>query len=466
MKKVHMMIGIPGSGKSTYAKELAKEKGYKIISTDIVRLENPGIKEEDVWPKVYWMIAEELKSKDDVIYDATNITKKVRDRFKDNLNKYLSEYELIGYFLPTNHTICVERVHKRNQISDIKIPLEVITSYGQSVYPPTYEENFKESKVISQLNDLIYDIVDDAYQGYALYYKDNSKIIEEYSGFTNINTNSPIRQNTNFRLASVTKQFIGYGILSLVKENKLSLDDKLYDLFENMPEYAKTITIRNMLNHTSGLLNYEDMEHTDEQIHDIDVLNYIRNTDEQYFETGLKYQYSNTAYVILGLIIEKASGMILNDYLTKVIFKPLDMQNTMMNIEPVTDVPNRAYGHVKTNNKLVIKDQYWCSATLGDGGLYSSIDDLKKWLKHIQELDDFYKQLYETHIINNVDIEYGMGLRNKKVNNHELIYHCGSSIGTNTVIGFVKDLNIEFILLTNCNDRSASRFIDKLSKIL
>ena len=60
MKTVHMMIGIPGSGKSTYALELSKKLNYKIISTDVVRMENPGIKEEDVWPRVYWMIAEEL----------------------------------------------------------------------------------------------------------------------------------------------------------------------------------------------------------------------------------------------------------------------------------------------------------------------------------------------------------------------------------------------------------------------
>ena len=121
MKTIHMMIGIPGSGKSTYALELSNKLNYKIISTDVVRIENPGIKEEDVWPKVYWMIAEELKSNDNVIYDATNITKKVRDRFKENLNKYLTNYQIKGYFLPTYHTICSERVDKRNKVSEEKV---------------------------------------------------------------------------------------------------------------------------------------------------------------------------------------------------------------------------------------------------------------------------------------------------------------------------------------------------------
>lgn len=465
MKRIHMMIGIPGSGKSTFAHKLSIETGYKIISTDVVRIENSGILEEDVWPTVYKMISNELEKNDNVIYDATNITKKVRDRFKENINKYLTEYEIIGYYLPTNHTVCASRIEKRNETSVIKIPLDVVTSYGANIYPPTYEEEFKESKVISNLSEIINDLVEDAYQGYALYYRDNKKLVEEYSGFTDINGNEPIRSNTNFRLASVTKQFIGYGILTLVKTNKLSLDDKLYDIFDEMPEYTKEISIRNMLNHTSGLLNYEDMEHTDEQIHDIDVLNYIRKSDKQYFETGLKYQYSNTAYVILGLIIEKISGMKLDDYLKEQIFKPLNMENTVMNYEPYTKIEPRAYGHIK-NEKLIMKDQYWCSATLGDGGLYSSIDDLKKWLKHIQNLDSFYKQLSTTHIINGVDIEYGLGLRAKKIKDHEIVYHCGSTIGTNTVIGYIKDLNIEFIFMTNCNGKSTSKFIENIEKLI
>ena len=129
MKRIHMMIGIPGSGKSTFAHKLSIETGYKIISTDVVRIENSGILEEDVWPTVYKMISNELEKNDNVIYDATNITKKVRDRFKENINKYLTEYEIIGYYLPTNHTVCASRIEKRNETSVIKIPLDVVTSY-------------------------------------------------------------------------------------------------------------------------------------------------------------------------------------------------------------------------------------------------------------------------------------------------------------------------------------------------
>lgn len=466
MKTVHMMIGIQGSGKTTYAEKLSSEKGYDIVSTDIIRKNNPGINENDVWPMAYQTISNILERKDDVIFDATNITKKVRDRFKENVKKYYqNEFEIIGYFFPTATSECIKRVEQRNQKDgELDIPLDVIESYSKNVYPPTYEEKFVQSKVISQNANLLKGLVDDAYQGYALYFRRKDKIIEEYSGFANINTNEPIRHNTNFRLASVTKQFIAYGIMTLINKGLLSFNDKLFNMFDNMPEYTKDITIRNLLNHTSGIRDYEDMEHTDEQVHDIDVLNFVRQTKDQYFKTNEKYQYSNTAYVLLGLIIEKTANQKLGDYLEENVFKKHQMLNTKMNYEPFTTISPRAYGHIEENGKLMLKDQYWCSATLGDGGIYSSIDDLKKWLTVIQSLNKPFDEMIKTHIINGIDIEYGLGLRVKKLKNYPIIYHCGETIGTSTIIGYIKELDIEFIFLTNKGDKDASLLLNNLEK--
>lgn len=464
MATLHLLIGIPGSGKTTFVKEFINKNKCVLVSTDKVRSENKGISEDKVWPTVYENIGKNLSNGNDVVFDATSITPKVRDRLKENISTYCNEYEINAYYFPTYYKICIERVNKRNQMeNELFLPLEVIASYGSKVCPPTYLESFDNAYLVSNKPQLLKNVVLDGYQGYGFYFNDGVEYVEEYGGFRDIDTFEPVRDSSNFRLASVSKQFIAYGILTLVEKKLLTLETKLFDLFDDMPNYTKDITIRNMLNHTSGLLNYEDMDHTDEQICDVDVLNYIRKTDKTYFEIGSKYQYSNTAYVLLGLIIEKVSNVKLDKYMKENVFDKAGLKDTCVNYQGITEVNNRAYGNIRENDKLVKKDQYWCSATIGDGGLYSNIPDLKRWITFIRNINQYpYNLMKETHIVNGVDIEYGLGLRVKELNGNKLIYHCGSSIGTNTIIGFVEGTNIEFALLLNCNGISGEILLSNI----
>lgn len=470
MSTVHLMIGIPGSGKTTFVKKLkrtVKGKNYQLVSTDVVRKNNPGIDEKEVWPYVYKTAAEYLNQGIDVIFDATNTTPKVRDRLKDNLKQYIETFDIIAYYFPTDYKICTQRVIERNKKRNaLYLPPELPASYGKNIIPPTYEEGFKEVKVVSQAKDLLKGLILDPYQGYAFYYREKDKVIEEYSGFETVNTNKPIRENSCFRLASVSKQFIAYAIMTLVEENQLSYDTTLYSLFNDMPEYTKKITIDHLLHHTSGIYDYEDMPHTDEQIDDYDVLDYIRETDGTYFEIGSKYQYSNTAYVILGIIIEKILYLKAGLYLDQIVFSKLGMNDSKVNYQGETVFENRAFGHVLKDGKLIEKDQYWCSATIGDGGIYSNMVDLKKWLKYLSvtDYDRLKKTMFKPNIINGVNTEYGLGIRIKNIKGHEVIYHCGSTIGTRTIIGFIKDLDIEFIFLTNIDGNGSDKLIENILK--
>ena len=472
MSKIYMMIGIPGSGKTTFVKKMAKKLGIDVVSTDIVRATHPGIAEKDVWPVVYEKIGNAVMKKEDVIFDATNVTKTPRNRFKENINKYSTDYELIGYYFPMHYSICIGRVARRNEMpGELVLPIDCIASYGESIYPPTYEEGFKELHVVTLKEDLVKNIIFDGYQGCAFYFKEGFDVSEEYSGFADITKSTPVRKETCFRLASVSKEFFAYGILTLVDKGLLSLDTTLFSIFDKMPEYTKNITVRNLLNHTSGIYDYEDMDHTDAQVSDYDVLDFVRTTDKTYFEVGSKYQYSNTAYVLLGLIIEKVSGVKLGTYMQDEVFKKAGMTNTHVNYEGITDIHPRAYGNIVEDGKLVKKDQYWCSATIGDGGIYSNIPDLKRWISFLKGLKaEPYALMKKTNYANGVDIEYGFGLRVKTINvkgeDHELIYHCGDTIGTNTILGYIEDLDIEFVLLTNRNKVDTSVFIENLKYYL
>ncbi len=123
-------------------------------------------------------------------------------------------------------------------------------------------------------------------------------IFQKGYGYANLEEKIPINSQTNFRLASVTKQFTATAVLLLIERGKLSFDDKLTDLFPGFPKYGEKITVKNLLNHTSGLIDYEDLipDTATIQVTDHDVLQSMMKQDSTYFEPGTKWQYSNTGY--------------------------------------------------------------------------------------------------------------------------------------------------------------------------
>lgn len=146
---IHMMIGIQGSGKTTFSNELAKVINAEIVSTDGVRMANPGISEDLVWPYVYKQVAECVKNSIEVIFDATSITPKVRKRFIDNVESHDIKCEIIAYFFDVDKHVCAKRVEKRNaDNTQINIPIEVIYSYSDRLVPPTLDEGFKAIKIV------------------------------------------------------------------------------------------------------------------------------------------------------------------------------------------------------------------------------------------------------------------------------------------------------------------------------
>lgn len=300
-------------------------------------------------------------------------------------------------------------------------------------------------------------------QGYALYFYYDGKEYSETNGLLTINKNKKIGFDSNFRLASVSKQFIAFSIVNLVNEGLLSYNTNIKEIYDDLPNYFTKITIKNLLNHTSGILDYEDMDHDENiQLKDIDIIDFLKSTNNTYFIPGTTYKYSNTGYILLGLIVEKVSNYKINDYIESFVFKKANMINSKVNIQGITEIKERVYGHIIEDNKLVEMDQYWCSATIGDGGLYSNINDLKKWCKYLVSTKNYFEMKKPNYINDESYNEYGYGLRIIKVDNDEIIYHCGSTIGTNTLLLFSEDLNICLIFLTNLNNIDTAIMKDNL----
>ena len=146
---VHFLIGIQGSGKTTFSKLLASELNCEIISTDGLRNAHPDWEESKIWPEVYRLISEALKANVDIIYDATNITPRVRNRFKDELSKYNVEIKMGAYYFNTPWEECQKRVIQRNTDPNERfLPPEVVKSYADNIVMPTLDEGFSFIKII------------------------------------------------------------------------------------------------------------------------------------------------------------------------------------------------------------------------------------------------------------------------------------------------------------------------------
>lgn len=300
------------------------------------------------------------------------------------------------------------------------------------------------------------DIIVHPYQGYAFYFEHKGQILSYCNGKEKDSLSSNITFHTHFRLASVSKQFIAYAIIQLVESDYLTFDTTILDIYKDLPTYFKDITISQLLSHTSGILDYEDMPHQDmdPQIHDEDIIPFLKTTTTTYFTPGTQYRYSNTGYILLGRIIEAVSGTTLDDYLKVYVFEKAGLQDTLVNHQGITKMNNRAYGHVLENKKLIIQDQYWCSATIGDGGIYSTVEDLKQWIGYLLGQEEVLQKTMfcSNRISNEIDTGYGMGMGIIFFQDKKIYYHWGDTIGTNTLILFSKDLDLKCIFLTNLGD--------------
>jgi CubicO group peptidase (beta-lactamase class C family) len=260
---------------------------------------------------------------------------------------------------------------------------------------------------------------------------------------------------TNYRLASLTKQFTSAAILLLAEQERLSIDDPVRKWLPTLPDAADAIVIRHLLAHTSGLIDYEDLitDGTSVQLRDADVLGLLEAENRGYFPPGTGYRYSNSGYSLLALIAGRASDTDFASVLRERIFQPLGMQNTIAFEAGISVVAHRAFGYSTSRHSWTRTDQSLTSATLGDGGIYSSIDDLAKWdaalckdrLLRPASLRLAFAPATQT---DDPAVQYGFGWRITG----ETRWHSGETIGFRNVIVRYLERRITVIVLTNRND--------------
>lgn len=293
-------------------------------------------------------------------------------------------------------------------------------------------------------------------------------------GMADVEKKVPCTTNTNFRLASVTKQFTAMGIMILAERGKLSLDDKITKFFPGFPEYGNKITVRHLLTHTSGVFDYDDHvpPGATRQLKDKDALKIVEEHDGTYFPPGTKFRYSNSGYAMLALIIEKVAGQSYAQFQKENIFDPLGMTNTIAFEDGISILPNRAFGYAQEKAKFVPSDQSLTSAVLGDGGIYSSVVDLFKWDQalYTEKLVSgaMLRDAWTTHSKDSdmagSGYGYGWYLADYKGTPH--IWHYGSTCGFSTKIERFPQKKTTIIVLTNRHEAGLSQLTPKLVDIV
>jgi len=341
--------------------------------------------------------------------------------------------------------------------------------------------------LVTSIDAVIRSVADTAkFNGNVLVSKDGNIIYQKSIGYANFDTKALLNDSSLFELASVSKQFTAMGIMILQERGKLNYNDDVRTYIPELPYQG--MTIRHLLTHTSGLPDYMDL-FSERNAQDIafneDVIEFLSTKKPAVlFKPGEKWEYSNTAYVLLASVIERVSGTTFSEFLAQNIFTPLDMRhsrtyNTRRSKGEV--IPNYAYGFVYYDSikQFILPDSLkelsiviTLDGIQGDGIVNSTTGDLFKWdqglytealVKRSTLEEAFTPSKLNNDSINDYGFGWGIG---KDSISGKIVAHSGGWPGYNTYIARYIDKNNCIIILSNNGGFGLQTVRTKLSELL
>jgi serine beta-lactamase-like protein LACTB len=264
--------------------------------------------------------------------------------------------------------------------------------------------------------------------------QDGKVLFKKGYGLANVEHNVPMQPDMVFRIGSVTKQFTAVAIMLLVEEGKVDLQAPIFRYLENLPKAWEAVTVEQLLNHTSSIFDYSNTdnfwEHMHENLTPTELLELYVSKLPLDFEPGTKFRYTNTGYILLGMIIEKISGQSYARFLQKRIFEPLNLKHTRYDSE--TDhIPGMVSGYT-----IGTRLAYFCSVTqkYAAFGLVSNTEDLARWTLALHsgkvvKPESLARMLMPTRLRNGEKLDYGFGLGLQQSQWNRLVGHKGKTSG-------------------------------------
>ncbi len=289
------------------------------------------------------------------------------------------------------------------------------------------------------------------FNGTVLVAEQGEIIYRKAFGKANFQTGADFTPETPSNIGSVTKQFTAMAIMTLAERKKLSYDDPVS---KYIPEFSHTahlskITLRNLLNHTSGIPDYGDLGIDDSGLDQKGLIAALLKKEDALAKPGLKYKYSNPGYALLGIVVERASGKRFGDFLEQEIFKPAGMSNTFVCDSAGKKNARTAVGYGQFGQV----DDGGPTAIPGDGGMYSTVVDLFRW-DQVLYTDKLVRQSVLAEAFSPGKVEqgtstYGFGWNIADESGTKYLWHQGNQAGFRAFIGRRLSDRVTVIMLTN-----------------
>jgi CubicO group peptidase (beta-lactamase class C family) len=288
--------------------------------------------------------------------------------------------------------------------------------------------------------------------------QDGQVLFRAFSGTANAECDAPITASTLFNFASVSKQFTGFAIATLIDQGRISLDDDIRNYLPEMHDFGSTITVAHLLHHTSGIRDWVSLvkfcgrREADALSHD-SILSLAFAQRGLNFEPGERFLYSNTGYSLLAEIVARVTGQSFRDWTRDNIFVPLGMIDTFFLDDCQEIVPGRASAY-RPRPEGGWLDSSSKAAIFGSSGLLSTVDDMAKWVANFGERSIGSDRVWDMMLASGAlddgqEIGYGFGLSLGSFDERETIGHGGSWAGTISQVTYFPDESFGYVFVAN-----------------
>lgn len=338
-----------------------------------------------------------------------------------------------------------------------------------------FGQSKQEKELIKQVDKTISENYKNFAPGFAvLIAKKGEVLFEKGYGTANLELNVPIKSEMVFRVGSITKQFTAIAILQLVEKGQIALTDSIQKFIKGFRFKGKTITIENLLTHTSGIRGYEQIDAKIPNAIRVDfspkmVIDSLAKLSLE-FEPSTKYNYSNSNYFLLGYIIEQVSGKSYQQYLNENILVPAGLSSTFYD-KQTQIIPNRVSGYSLSDGKYLNADYISMTLVYSAGALVSNVSDLFKWHKALYEgkilkKETFLKAIQPYQLADGKQIDYGYGFFIKKENGVSSVGHGGAIDGFRAIEMYYPEQDIFITLLCNSEQDNFEQLFQSITDIV